>query len=206
MKKVLVSILALATLVSTTCALAAEIKPLQSFGMEDDLENNVFDVSFKMTDVTEDGIQLASVYTELRYEINEVESLQVGDTIVYMGEPVKVESIEYDYSTFINGGALEGGITLCPDGGTYLAIIEDNAAYMPIGTIELPFSEKMIFYHWGEDENGEVILSGATEVEANPAELIELLRAEGCEEFLPEFTSVQTENGRLYNLSINYTP
>lgn len=206
MKKVLVSILALAMLFSMCTAIAAEIKPIDSFSMEDDLTSNIFNVGFKMADVTEEGIQLANVFTEMRYDMGDVEALQVGDTIIYKGEPVQVESVEFDYSAIINGGALEGGITLCPEGGAYLAIIEDNADYMALGSIDLPFADEMTFYHWGEDENGEIILAGATEVKASPAELLELLRAEGCEEFLPAFTSVQTEDGKLFSISINYTP
>ena len=206
MKKALALILVLACVFAANAAFAAQIAPLPGTNMEEELNDCTLRIGFKLDAVSETEI-IADVYDEQRYDAVEVTQIAVGDVITYMGEDVTVETVEVDYSTLINGGSIDAdGITLCPEGGAYLAIIEDNADYMALGSVDLPFADEMTFYHWGEDENGEIILAGATEVKASPAELLELLRAESCEEFLPAFTSVQTEDGKLFSISINYTP
>lgn len=187
-------------------ASAETVKPIAALSMEDDLSNGVFNVGFKASDVNEDGIALIEVYTELRYELDEIDALQTGDTIEYVGGEVTVESVEKDYCVYINGNAEDGAeIRLIPEGGTYLASEYELTVYQILGCMDLPFAKEVIYRHWQTEEDG-TILPDLAVTTVSGAEIARLLNEDECEAFGPEETTILVLNGEISEINILYTP
>ncbi|MCF0199183.1 MAG: hypothetical protein HUK02_07645, partial [Bacteroidaceae bacterium] len=70
---------------------------------------------------------------------------QVGDTLLYDGQPIAIQQIEETNGGIeINGGQIdEGGCCLVPhEGGTYVARgWDDHATYTELGKAEVPLAE-----------------------------------------------------------------
>lgn len=101
--------------------------------------------SFNATDIDlEDGEITFKAYSMDLYDSAQISMLQMGDTLLYDGQEIIVETIE-DKSgdLYINGGLDGGGCVLVSnEGGTYVARKENDAAtYSEIGTLTLPISE-----------------------------------------------------------------
>lgn len=204
MKKTLVSVLVLMLAFAACTAFAAEIKPLPGVDMQytDDCTLNV---GFDIADVTEEGM-LVSVYDDMRYDAVEVSQLAVGDTISYLGEDVVVESIEVDYSVFINGGSENDGIVLCPDeGGTYIALDFESPVYMMIGQGEFAFADEVTYSHWKEDAEGGI--SDEMDVQQlAAADVKAALEAENNTDFWPDSLTIRLEKGVIVEVNVNYVP
>lgn len=204
MKKFTAFTLVLMLAFSACAAYAAEIMPLMDVDMQN-TDNCTLSVSFNIDDVTEEGM-LVSVYDDVRYDAIEVSQLAVGDTINYLGENVTVESIEEDYSTFINGGSENDGIVLCPDeGGTYIALNYESPVYMLLGQSEFAFADEVTYRHWKQEAGGSISdemdeqLLAAADVKA-------ALEEEGSEIFWYNCMTIRLENGVIVEVSVNYTP
>lgn len=205
MKKILSAILTLVLVLTACAAFAAEIKPLVSVNMEESLDDCMLRVGFKLDSVSEDRI-FADIYDEMRYDAVEVTQLAVGDTISFMGEDFTVETIDVDYSTFVNGGYEEGGVTLCPDeGGTYIGLFYETPAYMIVGCAELILADEITYSHWQEAEDGSI--SDEMIVTVIPAaELKNVLTEEGGDAFYPDSMVVTVEGGKVTAVTVNYVP
>ena len=94
------------------------------------------------------------VFSEDIYDAVELQQMESGDTLIYDGEKIVVESVvnEGDVIT-VNGGIENGGAWLQPnDGGTYRAFQwDDHSIYTELGTVELPLSEDFKIIDCGED-------------------------------------------------------
>lgn len=203
MKKIFALVLAL-TLVFGA-AFAAEIRPLTSVNMEESLDDCQLRVGIKVADVTETNV-VAEVYDEMRYDAVEVIEMQVGDTIEYMGEDITVESIDEDYSKFVNGGDVNGGVTLCPDeGGTFIALEYESPAYMLLGCAELTFADEVTYRHWHEAEDGS-IADDMIEKVVPAAEVKAALSEDGWDAYYPDQLSVLIEGGKVTEVTVNYVP
>ena len=95
-----------------------------------------------------------TVMSEDIYDAVEVAQMEAGDTLLYNGECMVVETIEEQpYGTLaINGGMEEGGAWLEPyDGGTYRAIqFDDHSVYTELGTAQVALAEDFIVIDCGE--------------------------------------------------------
>ena len=89
------------------------------------------------------------------YDAVEVSQMQVGDTIIYDGNPIVIEKVEETHGgVAINGGQIdEGGCSLIAnEGGTYVANHWDtHATYTNIGKAQVPLAEDFIIIDCGED-------------------------------------------------------
>ena len=94
------------------------------------------------------------VFSEDLYDAVEVLRMTPGDTLVFGGEKIIVETVEdEDGFLTINGGLEEGGAWLqAGDGGTYRACqMDDHSLYSELGTAELPLSEDFMIVDCGEN-------------------------------------------------------
>lgn len=94
------------------------------------------------------------VYAEDIYDMVLIHNLTQGDTLIYDGERIVVNTIvNKDAWLSINGGLYEGGADLEPyEGGTYRAVQDDDhSIYSLVGTVTLPLSETLSFTDCGEE-------------------------------------------------------
>ena len=94
------------------------------------------------------------VFSEDLYDAVEVSLLERGDTLVFGGDKIVVETVADEGGMLtINGGLEEGGAWLVAgDGGTYRACQwDDHSLYTEIGTAHLPLSEDFMIVDCGEN-------------------------------------------------------
>lgn len=93
-----------------------------------------------------------TVYSEDLYDAVDVSQLQPGDTLLYGGERIIVETIsEEDGFLKINGGLDNGGALLVGhEGGTYRAVtFDDHSLYTSLGQAEVPLAETFVIIDCG---------------------------------------------------------
>ena len=94
------------------------------------------------------------VFSEDIYDAVELQRMESGDTLIFDGEKIVVESLvnEGDVIT-VNGGIENGGAWLqSNDGGTYRAFQwDDHSIYSELGTAVLPLSEDFRIVDCGEN-------------------------------------------------------
>ncbi len=87
------------------------------------------------------------LYAEDTYNADEINSLKVGDTLVYNGAPQAVTKIErHDKTVAVNGDIEDGGAFLqaSDKGNTYRSTeLDDHPVCTKIGTVTLPVSSKL---------------------------------------------------------------
>lgn len=110
-------------------------------------EDCILPAAFKTSDINTEAMEITyTMYNEDYYDAVEINMLQIGDTLVYDGEDMVVETIE-DRSgdLFINGGMDMGGCELrAADGGTYVSHgANDIPTYSEVGRITLPIAESL---------------------------------------------------------------
>ena len=144
--KLIISMLAVAIVCSCGTNKANKlVSPLPS-GLEiDALTDCMVPAEFTCDDFHWMGGNLTmKVFSETLYDAVEVNLLEPGDTILYEGEKIVVETIEKESSMVtVNGGLDNGGVWLqAGDGGTFRATeFNDHSVYSELGTVELPLSE-----------------------------------------------------------------
>lgn len=143
------------------------------------------------------------VFSEDLYDAVEVSLLEVGDTLVFDGEKIVVETIEDEGGMVtINGGLENGGAWLrAGDGGTYRACqFDDHSLYTELGTAELPLSETFRIIDCGEGpaDPCDTIVSG---------QKLYLETLEGWRrEFSPLNTKVLVEDGLITGIVRRWIP
>lgn len=93
------------------------------------------------------------VYNEDIYDAVEVTTMKAGDTLVYNGERMVVNTIEQQGELWvINGGLEEGGAYLrAYEGGTFRAVqMDDHSVYTSLGKAEVPLAENFIITDCGD--------------------------------------------------------
>ena len=156
MKKITITLL-LASLVCSCGPKTAPklVSPLPS-GLEiDALTDCAVPARFTSDDFRWMGGNLTmKVFSEDLYDAVEVLRMTPGDTLVFGGEKMVVETVE-DSGGFlsINGGLEEGGAWLqAGDGGTYRACQwDDHSLYSELGTAQLSLSEDFMIVDCGEN-------------------------------------------------------
>lgn len=139
----------------TTTEASGEAKTVEPLPSAIDL-NNLGDctvgVSFEKADLTEENgaFQLHVMVQDYeKFDMVDISTLQVGDTLVIDGGQTKVESLERTDTgaVKINGDIEDGGIYLWTDeDGVYYEVgFDDYKSYYEIGDITLPLSEDFVF-------------------------------------------------------------
>jgi len=130
------------------------IVPLPSGLDVDDLKDCTVPAAFTSDDFRWMGGNLRmTVYSKDLYDAVEISQMQVGDTLLYTGEPMVIESIEEVHGGLdINGGLENNGCCLAGyEGGTYVARNwDDHATYTELGKAELALADDFVIIDCGE--------------------------------------------------------
>lgn len=144
----------------------SRIEPLESSISLDSLDNCTVAAAFSTADFNWRGGNLdMTIYDEYRYDSAEVSRMQPGDTIIYEGKPMPVDSIERknNYVT-INGGIENNGAELTPQGkGAYRAVtLDDHSVYKKLGKRNVALAQDFVMIDCGTnpDDPNDTISSG----------------------------------------------
>lgn len=180
------------------------IGPMAS-GMDvDDLRDATVPAAFTADDFRWMGGNLRmTVYSKDLYDAAEVSGMQVGDTLIYAGEPMVIETIEeVNGGLAINGDIDNGGCYLASrEGGAYVARNwDDHATYTKLGKAELALAEDFVIIDCGEfpDTPADTITTGQKQY-------LESLR-DSRREFFPLNTIVTIKNGMITEISRRWIP
>lgn len=205
MKKFLIAMLAVAIVCSCGTKTAYKlVTPLPS-GLEiDALTDCTVPAEFTCDDFRWMGGNLTmKVFSENLYDAVEVSLLEPGDTLLYDGEKIVVETIENDGGMVsINEGLDNGGAWLqAGDGGTFRATqFDDHSVYSELGTAELPLSENFRIIDCGTEP-----LDPSDTVATGQKLYLETL--EGWRrDFSPLNTTVLIENGLITEIVRHWIP
>lgn len=198
--------IAIATLMCS-CSLKPEhklIAPLPAGVSVNDLQDCTVPASFTPDDFHWMGGNLMmTVYDKDLYDAVAISQMQVGDTILYNGDKVVINSfIEENGGIDINGGLDEGGCCLAGnEGGTYVARFwDDHASYTELGKAEVALAEDFVIIDCG----------------LNPEDPSDTIRAaqklylenlgEGRKDFFQLNTRVTIENGMITEINRHWIP
>lgn len=180
------------------------VNPLASDVSVDSLTDCTVAASFSVGDFDWRGGRLAmTIYNAYRYDAADVARMQVGDTIVYEGKSLPIDSIERrDSFVIVNGGIEEGGAELTAStGGTYRATtLDDHSVYRVLGKRAVPLAEDFVFIDCRESptDPSDTIRSGQKAY-------IEKLR-DYKREFSPLNTRVRIEGGAIKGIHRHWIP
>ena len=95
-----------------------------------------------------------TVFSENIYDAVEMHKMAVGDTVIYDGKKILVQTIDDSGSFFeVNGEDYENGAWFQPaDGGTYRATQDDDhSVYTELGSVIVPVAENLVVVDCGID-------------------------------------------------------
>lgn len=95
-----------------------------------------------------------TIYSKVRYKAQEVQALQLGDTLLYNKDTLVVASLTQEYGGLtVNGGLEEGGAWLMPDeDSTYRAAqFDDHSLYDEVEQVTLPMAAFFTLVDCGEN-------------------------------------------------------
>ena len=155
MKRLAILFLSAGLLASCTGGTHSLVAPLPCGYDLENLADCTVPASFCADDFSWMGGNLRmTVYSEDIYDAVDLLRLQPGDTLLYDGEKIVVETIkDEDGFLTINDGIENGGAWLqAGDGGTYRAVqFDDHSLYTELGAAELPLAENFRIIDCGEN-------------------------------------------------------
>ena len=180
------------------------IAPLDDGISPEALNDCTVAVAFSASDFNwQEGSLRLTVYREHLYDAADISRLQVGDTIVYEGHALPVESIEAkDGFVVVNGGIEQGGAELTAhEGGTYRATtFNDHSVWQETGTTRVPLAADFVLTDCGENPTD----IGDTIREGQKAYIDRL--PDYRQDFYPTNTKVRIENGMLKAVNRRWIP
>ena len=144
-----------------------------------------------------------TLYNKDLYDAVEIQQMQVGDTLVYDGNPMVVNKITKERGGIdINGDIEEGGCHLVGnEDGTYVARIwDDHATYTELGKAEVALAKDFKIIDCGEfpEEPSDTIRTGQKRY-------IENLK-NGRKDFFQLNTRVTIKNGMITEIDRHWIP
>ena len=181
------------------------IAPLPAGVSVDSLKDCTVPASFTNNDFNWMGGNLSmTVYNTDLYDAVEVSQMQVGDTIIYAGEPIIISQIDQtEGGVEINGGQVdEGGCWLVAfEGGTYITRgMNDHANFSELGKAQVPLAENFVLIDCGENPT-----DPSDTISTNQKLYIENLK-DGKSGFSPLNTQVTIENGAITQINRRWIP
>lgn len=202
MKKILCALLTLALLL---CGLAvAEGRTVQPMAPEIDLAalaDGTYGVAFQPDDLA-DGALKCTVYTEDCYDIVDISTLEVGDTIWAGGVEIEIKSLERDDDLLINGGIDEDGYNLRAydeDNCWKMALEDDYATWTDRGETTLPLADGVTFTDGWNIDQEPVTATGAEAV-------AEAIHGTDMDSFICLNTTVRVEGGKVVEIVRAFMP
>ncbi len=183
----------------------AFIRPLPPEIDLEHLDNEEFPASFNTDSFDwERGVMRLNVFSEDRYDSLAISQMRVGDTLVFDGDTVLVESVDDDrhdgYLTINH--AEEDGPWLAPVGnGLYRGSrMDDYHTFTMLGSVTLPLAEDWVYmpYVFHGHEIGDSVVH-------QPREYLDSLN-EWMRQFGPMDNLVQTREGKIVCIKRRYTP
>ena len=180
------------------------VAPLPAGIAVDNLQDCTIPAAFTPEDFNWMGGNLKmTVYNQDLYDAVEVSQMQVGDTLIYEGKSMIINSIAEKHGDIdINGGLDEGGCCLAGfEGGTYVARNwDDHATYTELGKAEVALADGFILIDCGEfpDDPNDTIRTGQKLY-------IENLK-DGRKDFFQLNTRVTIENGMITEIKRHWIP
>lgn len=180
------------------------ITPLPAGITVDNLQDCTVPATFSPNDFNWTGEILSmTVYNQDLYDVVDISQMQVGDTIIYSGEPMIINKLEKNGGDInINGGLDEGGCCLAPyGGGTYVARDwDDHATYTKLGKAELALAKDFVIIDCGLFPQ-----DPSDTINTNQKLYIENLKP-GHQDFHPLNTRVKIENGKITEINRHWIP
>ncbi len=210
MKRILTLVLALAMLFC--CAASAETYKMQHSGvMETEMDNGYFYVGFKLSDISATDI-IADIYEDVSYDLVDVNTMQVGDTIETVDGDLVITSKEEDDAGYIqiNGGEDGDGITLkgFDEDNCYHAMAFELVEKLFLGQAQLTLADNVdisIYKHddaWSPLEGYDTQTVSAADLAAKLTEALDGL----TEELTPYQTKVLVEDSLVREIIVDYVP
>lgn len=190
---------------STASAAASKtIKPLDTTLDLNALDDSTFAVSFKASDVSSDSADGTKIHLTVwdyeRYDMVDISTLAVGDTISVNKKDVVVKKMDASGSDIvINGGKEAGGFTLHTDeDGVYYVYDEESGPdYYELGDVTLPVGQDFVYTDNSDPQN-----------QGKQMQLKDFLSAmqKGDVTFEASSASVRTDGGKIAELKKIYMP
>ena len=143
------------------------------------------------------------VYSKDLYDIVEIEHLTPGDTLVFQGRSIVVNSVDRNDNGLVtvNGGIEHDGAELVPfEGGTYRGILlDDHAVYTLLGTATLPLADDLVMTDCGPEPNDPV-----DTIRNNVRDYIQKLTIK--DNFNELNTELLIENGKITQINRHWIP
>ena len=180
------------------------IAPLPSGLDVDNLENCTVPAKFTSEDFRWMGGNLRmTIYSKDLYDAVDISQMQVGDTLIYTGKPMIIETIEeVNGALAINGDIDNGGCCLVGyEGGTYVARNwDDHATYTEKGVAELALADDFVIIDCGDFPTDPL-----DTVRTDQKLYLETLK-NSHREFFPLNTLITIENGMITEINRRWIP
>lgn len=168
----------------------------------DALADGVYPVYFDPANLA-DGTLSLTVYSQDVFDIVDISTLEVGDSLVVNGIPFVVETVERDDGDLlINGGLDNGGLTLraFDEDNCWKAVMEDDQnTYTERGDATLPLADDVTFTDGWDIEKDPVTVSGAEAV-------ADAITGTDMNYFSSLNTTVRVEGGKIVEIVRAYMP
>ncbi len=168
----------------------------------DALADGVYPVYFDPANLA-DGTLSLTVYSQDVFDIVDISTLEVGDSLVVNGIPFVVETLERDDGDLlINGGLDNDGLTLRAfdeDNCWKVVMEDDHNTYTERGDATLPLADDVTFTDGWDIEKDPVTVTGAEAV-------AEAITGAEMDAFIPENTTVRVESGKIVEIVRAYMP
>ena len=143
------------------------------------------------------------VYSKDLYDAVDIQQLAQGDTLIYQGRTIVVDSVARQDNGYIlvNGGIENDGADLVPfEGGTYRGIQpDDHAVYSLLGTATLPLANNLVMIDCGIEPNDPV-----DTVRTNVKEYIQKL--DNRDNFNELNTELLIQGGKITQINRHWIP
>ena len=165
--------------------------------------DGMYRVSFTPEDIKKDGDRLSidlKAYELEYFDMVDMHELKAGDTIVIDGDPVKIDSIEFDNGYYIvNGDIEEGGYRFATDEDTvfYMVGMDGYHDYHEVDEGTVPVSDSCVIYDSSDLVNVDKELT------------VDQIMNDGDDNgygFCPDNTSITVDNGEITEIHRTYLP
>lgn len=180
------------------------ITPIPSEFDVDNLKDCTIPAKFTADDFKWMGGNLRmTVYSKDLYDAVDISQMQMGDTLLYAGKPIVVETIEeVNGGLVVNGDIENGGCCLAGyEGGTYVAREwDDHATYTELGKAEVALAEDFLIIDCGDFPTDPL-----DSIRTGQKLYLESLKS-SHREFYPLNTLVTIENGAITEINRRWIP
>ena len=167
-----------------------------------DLNDGTYPVAFDRAELSDGTLSGVHVFTEDCYDIVDMATLAVGDSIVIDGQAIQITALGGEDHIEINGGALNGGYDIWPfeEDNCYRVVLDDDfPTYTDHGEATLPLDANVTFTDGWNIDAEPLTVTGAAEVE-------KAIRESENDAFNAYNTTLRIEGGSIVEINRRYVP